>query len=99
MAADWLLDATRRTKHIGLDWPNTLIYRVGMNLDRHPGLALLGWFPPVYLLGIIRCWGQPWCTSYYGDWISIENPWPALWWPTRLYRQHTQHRRHVHIPV
>ena len=56
-------------------------------LNRHPALALLGWFPPVYLVGIIRNWGKPWCNNQRG-WIP--NPFgklDAFVWPNKLYER------------
>jgi hypothetical protein len=60
----------------------------GMTYER-PWLALLGWLPPIYLLGIVRHWGKPWCTT---DRIVLTLPTPVLWWPTRLYK-HQRYQR------
>jgi hypothetical protein len=54
-----------------------------MRANKHACVALLGWFPPVYLLGIIRYWGKGWATD--GGWV-MDSPLPVFWWPTRLYR-------------
>lgn len=56
---------------------------------KRPWIALLGWFPPIYLGGLIRNWGKPWCT-WDGGFFPISSPLPVFWWPTKLY----QHRKH-----
>ena len=27
--------------------------------DKHPWVALLGWFPLIYVFGVVRNWGEP----------------------------------------
>ena len=53
---------------------------------KHPWVALLGWFPPVYLFGIVRHWDKPWCSSDTG-WIPNPVSFPVFWWPTKLYQR------------
>ncbi len=52
--------------------------------ERHPWIALLGWLPPVYLVGLFANSRKPWVHS---DWLfDIGGNTPIFWWPTRLYR-------------
>jgi hypothetical protein len=57
---------------------NRMIYR-------HPWIALLGWFPIIYPLGVIRNWDKPWCND--GGFFGIALSFPVFWWPTKLYRR------------
>jgi hypothetical protein len=52
---------------------------------KHPWLALLGFFPVFYVLGVVRFWGKPWCT-WDGGFFPISSPLPTLWWPVKLYQ-------------
>lgn len=54
--------------------------------DKHPWVALLGWFPLIYPFGVVRHWGKPWCTMD-GGLMPISSPHPVLWWPTKLYQR------------
>ncbi|HYG83271.1 MAG TPA: hypothetical protein VD907_00135 [Verrucomicrobiae bacterium] len=53
--------------------------------DRHPWIVLLGFFPPIYVLGVIRYWGRSWC-MWDGGFFPISSPLPTLWWPIRMYQ-------------
>lgn len=53
-------------------------------VQKHPWVALLGWLPPVYIIGFIRCFGKTWCTTT-NDWFLASSPHPILWWPHCLY--------------
>lgn len=52
---------------------------------RHPWIALLGWFPPVYFVGLFVNHDKPWV---HHDWLFgvLGGNTPIFWWPTRLYR-------------
>ncbi|MDO3312488.1 Uncharacterised protein [Mycobacteroides abscessus subsp. abscessus] len=52
--------------------------------ERHPWIALLGWLPPVYVVGLFANSKKPWV---HGDWLfDIGGNTPIFWWPTRLYK-------------
>lgn len=58
--------------------------------ERHPWIALLGWLPPVYVVGLFANSKKPWVHS---DWLfDIGGNTPIFWWPTRLYK-HRKWRR------
>ena len=44
--------------------------------EKHPWTALLGWLPPIYLIGLIRNIGEPWCT-WDGGFASMSLPIPV----------------------
>lgn len=52
--------------------------------ERHPWIALLGWFPPVYVVGLFANRKKPWVHREilfdFGTYV------PVFWWPTRLYK-------------
>lgn len=55
-------------------------------LARHPWVALLGWFPPVYLIGLIRTWGRPGYDVTLIDLFDIGVSMPSSpWWPCVLF--------------
>lgn len=55
-------------------------------LARHPRAALLGWFPPVYL---IRTWGRP---GYAVTLIDVGVSMPSSpWWPCVLFARRRRH--------
>lgn len=55
--------------------------------DERPWIALLGWFPPIYLVGLFAHHNKPWV--FTSGWLGGNTP--IFWWPTRLYR-HQQRR-------
>jgi hypothetical protein len=57
--------------------------------ERHPWIALLGWFPPFYLSGIIRHWDKGWVKSQIEIFPSaeVESNFSIFWWPIRLYKE------------
>ena len=63
-------------------------------LRRHPWIALLGWFPPVYLAGVIRTWGQPEYEVTLIDLFDIGVTVPAApWWPLSLFNRMRRDRK------
>jgi len=59
--------------------------------DERPWIALLGWFPPIYLVGLFVHSGKPWVHS---DWLfDLGGNTPIFWWPTRLYRYQKRQRQ------
>jgi hypothetical protein len=59
--------------------------------DKHPWVALLGWFPLIYPFGVIRNWDKQWCIAD-GGFVPISTNIPVFWWPTRLYK-HKQYEK------
>lgn len=57
-----------------------------------PWFALLGWFPPAYIIGLFVNARKPWVHSDWG--FDIGGNTPIFWWPTRLYR----HRQRMEQP-
>jgi len=64
-------------------------------LLKHPWIALLGWFPPAYLIGLIRTWGQPEYQVTLIDLfdIGVTAGLASLWWPSRLYSRLRRDKR------
>lgn len=57
-------------------------------LDKHPWIALLGWLPPVYLIGLIRVIGNDDYDVVVGDLFDLAVTIPAIpWWPQNLYNR------------
>lgn len=55
---------------------------------RHPSIALLGFLPPIWLIGIIRLWGSPLYVVTLFDFFGFG---PAMssvpWWPLALFNR------------
>jgi hypothetical protein len=63
-------------------------------LREHPWVALLGLFPPFYLIGVIRTWGKPEYDVTLVDLIDVGISMSAApWWPINLYRRMRRDRR------
>lgn len=54
-------------------------------LRRWPKLALVGWFPLIYVLGLIRLLGTEDAKYQASGFMPVLNSVPVLWWPKRLY--------------
>jgi hypothetical protein len=55
-------------------------------LIRHPWIALLGWFPPVWLAGLVRLWGNDDYDVVVADLFDLAVTVSAVpWWPLNLY--------------
>ena len=61
-------------------------------LNRYPFLAEFGWL--IWPIGLIRYWGQPWCT-WNGGFFPLSSPLPALWWPIKLH----QRKKYEGVPI
>lgn len=53
--------------------------------EQHPWVALLGWFPPIYLVGLFANHNKAWV---HDNWLLgfMGGNTPIFWWPTRLYQ-------------
>jgi hypothetical protein len=58
-------------------------------LLKHPWIALLGWFPPAWLIGLIRLWGNSdYDVVVFEVFFGMEVTVPAVpWWPSNLFRR------------
>jgi hypothetical protein len=57
-------------------------------LSRHPWVALLGWLPPVWVIGVIRVWGNPEYEVILIDLFDIGVTMSAApWWPLNLFNR------------
>lgn len=57
-------------------------------LRDHPSLALLGWLPPVYLIGLIRLWGNSDYDVVVCDLLDLAVTVPGVpWWPLNLFNR------------
>lgn len=57
-------------------------------LLKHPWIALLGWFPPAYLIGLIRLWGNSDYDVVVADLFDLAVTVPGFfWWPSNLFRR------------
>lgn len=57
-------------------------------LIRHPWIALLGFFPPVYLVGVIRTWNRPEYDVAVFEFFFLEVTGSAcFWWPINLFNR------------
>lgn len=57
-------------------------------LQRHPSLALLGFFPPAYLIGVVRTWGNSDYDVVICDLFDLAVTVPAVpWWPLNLFNR------------
>jgi hypothetical protein len=55
-------------------------------LMKHPWIALLGWFPPAYLIGLIRTWGNSDYDVVVCDLFDLTVTVPGFfWWPLNLF--------------
>jgi hypothetical protein len=62
-------------------------------ISRHPWVALLGWFPPIYIIGVIRTWGRPEYEVTLIDLFDIGVTAPAApWWPLHLFNHKRRER-------
>lgn len=52
--------------------------------ERHPWIALLGWFPPVYVAGLFASSKKPWVNRDF--FFGLDDNTPTFWRPTRLYK-------------
>ena len=50
-----------------------------------PWVALLGWFPPVYVVGLFANKDKYWVQDTWLGWMGGNTP--IFWWPTRLYQE------------
>lgn len=58
-------------------------------LMEHPWIALLGWFPPAYLIGLIRTWGNSdydvvAFEVFFGMAVTVPG---FFWWPLNLFNR------------
>lgn len=59
-----------------------------LTLRKHPWVALLGWLPPAWLIGVVRTWGKDEYDIVVADLFDLAVTVPgAPVWPVLLYRR------------